>query len=267
MPGYFKSLLATDRVISVFCAGRLVHPVAIQMFGLAGGFDGFWLDQEHAGLSTGEITMAALAGRASGLGSFVRMPLGGYAAVTQSLESGVDGVMAAQVNGAAEAEQFVCWSKFAPRGVRGVNTQGADARFTHKSAQELAHDANRDHFVAIQIETLGALEQAEAIARIDGVDLLFVGPQDLAQSLGVIGQLNHPRVWQAIEQVADVCRRCRKAWGIVPFDPACAARVIELGCRMVSYTSDVLALRLGIEAVKSRFGVGQEPADGNRKSE
>jgi 2-dehydro-3-deoxyglucarate aldolase/4-hydroxy-2-oxoheptanedioate aldolase len=254
MSGYFKSLLATDRLISVFCAGRLVHPVTIQMFGLAGGFDGFWLDQEHAGVSVEQITVAALAGRASGLGSFVRMPLTGYAAVTQSLESGVDGVMAAQVAGAAEAEQFVRWAKFAPRGVRGVNTQGADGHFTRKASADLAHDANRDHFVAIQIETLGALEQADEIAQIDGIDLLFIGPQDLAGSLGVLGQLNHPRVWEAIERVADACRRRRMAWGIVPFDPACATRVAELGCRMLSFTSDVQALRLGIETVQARFG-------------
>ena len=65
LAGYFKELLASGRVIRVFCAGRLVHPVTVQMFGLAGGFDGFWLDQEHAGLATEQITMAALAGRAT----------------------------------------------------------------------------------------------------------------------------------------------------------------------------------------------------------
>ena len=138
MAGFFKSLLAIDRTLRVFCTGRLVHPVTIQMFGLAGGFDGFWLDQEHAGVSIDRITLAALAGRASGFGCFVRMPMTGYAAVTQSLESGVDGVMAAQVASAAEADQFVRWARFSPRGVRGVNTQGADGHFTHKPASELA---------------------------------------------------------------------------------------------------------------------------------
>ncbi len=253
MPGFFKSLLATDRLVRVFCTGRLVHPVTIQMFGLAGGFDGFWLDQEHAGISIEQITVSALAGRASGMGSFVRMPLTGYAAVTQSLESGVDGVMAAQVAGSAEAEQFVRWATFAPRGVRGVNTQGADAHFTGKSSAELARDANRDHFVAIQIETLGALDQVDQIAQIEGVDLLFIGPQDLAASLGVLGQLGHARVWEAIERIAAACRNRGKAWGIVPWEPAAAQRVVELGCRMLSITSDVQALRLGIETVQARF--------------
>ncbi len=253
MSGFFKSLLATDKMVRVFCTGRLVHPVSIQLFGLAGGYDGFWLDAEHAGISTEQITMAALVGRACGLGSFVRMPVTNYAAVTQSFESGVDGVMAAQVISAVEAEKFVSWAKFAPRGMRGLNTQGADANFTHKSQADLARDANRDHFVAIQIETLGALEEANQIAAIDGVDLLFIGPADLSQSLGVLGQLDHAKVWAAIERVAKACQTHGKAWGIVPAGPAYADRCAQLGCRMLTFGSDVMAMRLGVQSLKTTF--------------
>jgi len=253
MGGFFKTLLAGDKQIRVFCTGRLVHPISIQMFGLAGGYDGFWLDAEHAGISTEQITMAALVGRACGLGSFVRMPVTNYAAVTQAFESGVDGVMAAQVGSAAEAEKFVSWAKFAPRGMRGVNTQGADANFTHKTALELAEAANRDHFLAIQIETLGALEAADDIAAIDGVDLLFVGPADLSQALGVLGRPDDERVWAAIDRVAAACRRHGKAWGIVPASPQYADRCAEKGCRMINYGSDVVAMRLGVQALKDLY--------------
>jgi 2-dehydro-3-deoxyglucarate aldolase/4-hydroxy-2-oxoheptanedioate aldolase len=254
MAGFFKSRLATDRVLRVFCSGRLVHPISIQMFGLAGGYDGFWLDAEHAGISTEQITMAALVGRACGLGSFLRLPVTSYATVTQALESGVDGVMAAQVVSAAEAEKFVTWAKFAPRGQRGLNTQGADAHFTHKSQVELAHDANRDHFVAIQIETLGSLDEADAIAATDDVDLLFIGPADLSQALGVLGQPEHPKVWEAIDRVAAACRKHGKAWGIVPASPSFADRCVEKGCRMLTCGSDVMAMRLGVQAVKTMYG-------------
>jgi 2-dehydro-3-deoxyglucarate aldolase/4-hydroxy-2-oxoheptanedioate aldolase len=253
MPGFFKNLLATDKLIRVFCAGRLVHPVSLQVFGLAGGYDGFWLDAEHAGVSTEQITIAALVGRACGLGCFLRMPVTNYAAVTQAFESGVDGVMAAQVGSAAEAEQFVRWAKFAPRGVRGVNVQGFDADFTRKSAVELARDANRDHFIAIQIETAGALEEVEAIAAIDGVDLLFVGPADLSQSLGVLGQFDDPKMWAAIDRLAAACRTHGKSWGIVPAGPAYADRCAEKGCRMLTFGSDVLAMRLGVQALKTMY--------------
>jgi 4-hydroxy-2-oxoheptanedioate aldolase len=258
MAGFFKSLLASDRLIRVFCSGRLVHPISIQMFSLAGGYDGFWLDAEHAGISTDQITMAALVGRACGLGSFLRLPVTSYATVTQALESGVDGVMAAQVGSAAEAEKFVTWAKYAPRGMRGLNTQGADAHFTHKSQVELAHDANRDHFVAIQIETLGALAEVDAIAAIDDVDLLFVGPADLSQALGVLGQPEHEKVWNAIDCVAAACRQHGKGWGIVPAGATYAERCVEKGCRMLTFGSDVMAMRLGVQALQTMYA-GQFP--------
>ncbi|REK17216.1 MAG: hypothetical protein DWQ37_07040 [Planctomycetota bacterium] len=258
MAGFFKELLAGGKVIRVFCSGRLLHPVSIQMFGLAGGYDGFWLDAEHAGISTEQITSAALVGRACGLGSFLRLPMTSYATVTQALESGVDGVMAAQVTSAAEAEMFVTWAKFAPRGMRGLNTQGADAHFTRKSQMELAHDANRDNFVAIQIETLGALDDVDAIAATEDVDLLFVGPADLSQSLGVLGQPEHEKVWEAIDRVAAACKRHGKGWGIVPASPSYADRCIEKGCRMLTFGSDVMAMRLGVEALKTMFASGFE---------
>jgi 2-dehydro-3-deoxyglucarate aldolase/4-hydroxy-2-oxoheptanedioate aldolase len=230
-----------------------MHPVPIQLFALGGGYDGFWLDAEHAGLSTEQITIGALAGRACGLGSFLRLPATGYAAVTQALESGVDGVMAAQIGSAAEAEKFVSWAKFAPRGRRGLNTQGADAHFTHKSQIELARDANRDQFVAIQIETLGALEEVDAIAALDEVDLLFVGPADLSQALGVLGQPDHETMWQALGRVAAACRKHGKNWGIVPAGAAHADRCVEMGCRMLSFGSDVMAMRLGVAALRTMY--------------
>lgn len=253
MAGYFKALLAENRLIRVFCSGRLCHPISIQMFGLAGGYDGFWLDAEHAGLSTEQITMGALVGRACGLGSFLRLPANSYATVTQALESGVDGVMAAQIGSAAEAEQFVTWAKYAPRGMRGLNTQGADAHFTHKSQLELAHDANRDHFVAIQIETLGALDEVDKIAATADVDLLFIGPADLSQALGVLGQPEHEKVWNAIDRVAAACAKHGKGWGIVPASPSFADRCVEKGCRMLTFGSDVMAMRLGVQAVKTMY--------------
>ena len=98
---------------------------------------------------------------------------------------------------------------------------------------------------------LGALNDAEKIAAIEGVDLLFVGPADLSQSLGVQGQRNHPKVWEGMEQVAKACKKHGKHWGVVPVDPAFADRCYELGCRMITFGNDILALKTGIAAIKT----------------
>ena len=172
----FKELLATDELIPLFAIGRVIHPVVIELYGLAGGYRGFWLDQEHAFISTEQLVMASLAAKAHDMDCFVRMAPTGYSHVTQCLETGVGGVMAAQIHSAEHAEEYVKWTKFAPRGTRGLNLSGRDADYTLKTAPQFIEDSNRDHFVAIQIETLGSLEEADAIAAIDGVDLLFIGP-------------------------------------------------------------------------------------------
>ena len=249
----FKELLAADRVVRVFAAGRIVHPVLFDMFGLAGGYDGFWLDQEHGGITYEQVTVAAVCARANGMDCFVRMAPTNYAEVTQNFEAGAGGVMAARIESAAQAEEFVRWSKFAPRGSRGLNSSGRDALYTHKPTPQFAADANSGHFVSIQIEMLGALEQAEEIAAIDGVDLLFVGPNDLSQSLGILGQLGHDKLWEGIGRVAAACRRHGKHWGMVPPSPELAERAVEMGCRMLTMGNDVLCLRKGIETVKGMY--------------
>jgi 2-dehydro-3-deoxyglucarate aldolase/4-hydroxy-2-oxoheptanedioate aldolase len=161
--------------------------------------------------------------------------------------------MAAQVRSARQAEEVMTWAKFAPRGLRGLNTSGRDALYTHKSQEQFAHDANRDQFVAIQIETLGALEEADAIAANDAVDLLFVGPSDLSQAMGVLGQFSHPRLLEGLDRVAAACRRHGKHWGTVAPNPEYTRCCYEKGCRMLSLSADVSALRQGIDVARTTY--------------
>ena len=249
----FKELLAGDALVRVFALGRVIHPVVVDMYGLAGGYHGFWLDHEHAGLTYEQAMLAAVCARANGFDCFVRMAPISYALTTQFLEAGAGGVMAARVESASQAREFLSWAKFSPQGTRGLNTSGRDADYTHKPIADFARQANERSFVAIQIETLGALAEADEIAALDGVDLLFVGPADLSQAMGLLGQLNHDRVWEGIGQVAAACRKHGKHWGTVPFDPAFAERAIENGCRMLTFGNDVLALRRGIQTIKDAY--------------
>jgi 2-dehydro-3-deoxyglucarate aldolase/4-hydroxy-2-oxoheptanedioate aldolase len=250
MPNSFKEKLAAGQLVRIFAIGRIPSVVVVDLFGLAGGFDGFWIDQEHAGLTYEQVLILSTAARANGMDCFVRMAPTNYALVTQNLEAGAGGVMAARIESAAHAEEFVQWAKFAPRGSRGMNTGGRDALYTHKSPAQFAADSNREQLVAIQIETATALAEADQIAAIDGVDVLFVGPSDLSQALGVLGQLNHEKVWDGYRQVAAACRKHGKHWGTVAATPEFGERALELGCRMISPTFDVNAVRRGIDDVK-----------------
>jgi 2-dehydro-3-deoxyglucarate aldolase/4-hydroxy-2-oxoheptanedioate aldolase len=253
MPATMKNRLQNGEQLVVFAVGRMFHHNIIHYLGMEGGFDGFWIDVEHGGLSTSDIEIAAAAGRAHGLEAFVRIPPTDYATVTRCLESGAVGVMAAQITSAEQAEEFVQWAKFAPRGRRGLNPLAYDGRFGSLPLEQFTQRANDESFVAIQIETASAVDEIEGIAAIDGVDLLFVGPSDLSQAMGAIGDFTHPRNVEAIDRVAAACAAHSKPWGAVTPTPEYAALLIGKGCTLISPTNDVKLVTSGLGAVKERF--------------
>lgn len=250
-----KERLAAGERLNLFTVSRSFHPNQIEMYALQGGFDGFWIDHEHSGFTIDQIEQAARAGRACGLDCFVRLAPTDYALVTRCLESGAGGVMAAQISTPEQAEQFVQWAKFAPRGQRGLNNWGYDGKFSLMPIDEFCRRSNENSFVAIQIETAEAVECCEKIAAIDGVDHLFIGPADLSQALGITGQMTHPLLLDAISRIAEAARSHGKTLGAVSFSPEQAEILIEKGCRLISMTSDIRTFQEGIVAIKEKFHV------------
>lgn len=248
-----KALLKEDRIIRVFCLGQLCSPKFLELLGLYGGYDAVWLDQEHGSLSLQQVEEATRAARACGLDTFVRLAPTDYATVMRPLEAGAGGIMAAQVRNAHQAEQIIQWSKFHPRGLRGINNTGVDGRYGLAPLGEYLEEANANTFVAIQIEHMEAVEDVEQIAAVPDVDVLFVGPADLSQSMGLPGQWDHPRHWQALERVAQAAKKHRIPWAILPPNPGYAQRCVELGCRMLSLGIDVWAVQRGLAAFRNEY--------------
>ena len=248
-----KQRLNDGEFVRICGVGRMPHHNLIHIIGMSGGFHGVWFDMEHVGLSSHELEIVTMAAREHGLDTFCRVAPTDYATVTRCLEAGSSGVMAAQIYSAKQAEEFVQWSKFAPRGWRGLNTGGWDAKFTMVPAAEFTRKANEETFIAIQIETLSAVEQCHEIAAIDGVDALFVGPSDLSQSLGVTGQFFHEKCLTAIDRVSKACRDAGKPWAAVTFNAQHAAMLVDKGCRMLSPTNDIKIAVAGVNTVKGEF--------------
>jgi len=169
------------------------------------------------------------------------------------LEAGAGGVMISMVRSASEAEQAVRWAKFWPRGERGLNGGNRDGRFGLTSLAEYMAAANASSFVGIQIETAGALASAADIAAIPDVDLLFVGPSDLSQVLGVPGDFENPKCLDAIETIAQTCAKAKKPWGVFSRSPGYAERMRDLGCRLFVVASDIHTFHTGIRSAKERY--------------
>jgi 2-dehydro-3-deoxyglucarate aldolase/4-hydroxy-2-oxoheptanedioate aldolase len=249
----FKDRLARNELTLVLGVGRIAHRNLLQIVGIQGGFHGLWFDHEHVGLSIEDLEVGTLAARSVGLDNFVRIAPTDYALVTKCLEAGGGGVMAAQIFSANQAEEFVRWAKFHPRGWRGLNTGGWDARYSSIPIKEFCEKSNRESLVAIQIETASSVTECDKIAAIDGVDLLFVGPSDLSQSLGVTGDFFNPKCIEAIDKVAAACKAHGKHWGAVSISPKHAEMLLEKGCKMLSPASDVRLVNAGMQAIKAEY--------------
>lgn len=255
MPDTMKQRLDNGERLIVFAVGRMFNHNIVRYLGMTGDFDGFWIDVEHGGLTTADIEIAATAGQAHALECFVRVPPTDYATVTRCFESGAAGVMAAQIRSADETEEFVRWAKFAPRGRRGLNPLGFDGRYGTVPLAEFAETANRETFVAIQIETARAVDEVDGIAAVDGVDLLFVGPSDLSQAVGAIGDFMGDASLEAVDRVAAACRAHGKHWGAVTPSPDYAAMLIEKGCTLISPVNDVKLVTEGLVATKEKYSL------------
>lgn len=254
MPETIVQRLRRDELVLIAGVGRVPHHNVLQILGRQGGFHGVWFDLEHCGLTMRELEIGTMACRASGLDCFARVPPTDYATVTRALEAGASGVMAAQMFSAEQAEQFVRWAKFVPRGTRGLNSSGWDGGFGGTPLAEFCETSNRETFVAIQIETAQAVEECGRIAAIDGVDMLFIGPADLSQSLGVTGEFWHPKCLTAIDRVAEACRTHGKFLAALCVGPEHGEMLLEKGCRMLSPTNDAKLVCAGIQAVKEQYG-------------
>jgi 4-hydroxy-2-oxoheptanedioate aldolase len=248
-----KQLLADGLMVRVFALGQLLSPKLVEIVGEHGDFDALWLDAEHAGIGMKDVELATLAAKAYGMDTFVRLPATDYASVMRPLEAGAGGLMISMVRSAEDAEQAVRWAKFWPRGERGLNGGNRDGRFGLTPLAEYTAAANSSTFLGIQIETAGALSKAAAIAEIPDVDLLFVGPSDLSQILGVPGDFENPRCLEAIENLARVCQAANKPWGVFSRGPEYAARMREWGCRLFVVAADIHMMHAGIRAAKERY--------------
>jgi 2-dehydro-3-deoxyglucarate aldolase/4-hydroxy-2-oxoheptanedioate aldolase len=249
-----KSARSSSRLLHLFGLGQFCSPKFVEVVAIHGGFDAVWFDQEHVGLTTPQIEEVARAARGAGLDSFVRLPVTDYACVMRCLEAGAGGIMAAMIRNGDEVRRIVQWAKFFPDGQRGVNGGGVDGRYGTLAMRDYFRIANETTVVGIQIEHIEAVQNIADIAAVPGVDFLFIGPADLSQTMGIPGEWNHPKLWEAFQHVADACAKTGLPWAILPLGPEFASRCVDMGCKMLCTGFDMWAISRGIKAIKAEYG-------------
>ena len=178
--------------------------------------------------------------------------------IKRYLDIGAQTLLLPFVQNAQEAEAAVRAMRYAPQGMRGMGGSTRASNFG-RTRDYLARAAD-ELCLLVQVETGAALEQIEAIAAVDGVDGIFIGPADLAASLGLPGQTLHPVVSGAIDDAIRRIRACGKAPGILMVDEVRARECLALGAQFVAVALDTLVLRDGLDATARRYrGADAEP--------
>jgi 4-hydroxy-2-oxoheptanedioate aldolase len=215
------------------------------------GFDWILIDMEHAPNDLPQVHHQLHAAAAYPASVLVRAPWSDTVLIKRLLDIGVQSLLLPYVQNEAEARRAVAAVRYPPHGVRGVSANSRANRFGRvKDYFARAHD---ETCLLLQIETRAAVGEIERMAAIDGVDGLFIGPQDLAADLGHLGDPGHPEVQAAIGEAISRIKRTGKAPGLLNFNEAEAKRWIEQGAQFVAVTSDQFLLARESAAVAGRF--------------
>jgi len=178
------------------------------------GFDWIWIDLEHGIGGTEEMIVQLQAIERLPIASIVRVPWNETYLFKRVLDSGASGVMVPFVSDIDQAKTAVQAFRYPPQGTRGVAKFTRAAKFGTEF-NEYFKSANSNLSLVVQIENSVAVANADAIASVDGVDVLFVGPLDLSVGMGIPQEYDHPKFVQAIKDVAEACKRHGKAAGIL----------------------------------------------------
>ena len=212
------------------------------------GCDYVLLDTEHSGFHHETIKSALRYFEAAGLPAIVRVPSKSYHHVARALDMGAEGLMVPMVNNAEEARGILDCMKYTPHGLRGVALGIAHDVYRSGAVLEKLAAANERSTFFAQIETAAGVENADAIAALDGVDCLWVGHFDLSCSLGIPGQFDDPKFRDAIAKTLAACRKHGKAAGRLVPDAASGIDLHKEGFDFICYSGDVWVLQAAVKA-------------------
>ncbi|WP_170068230.1 HpcH/HpaI aldolase family protein [Arthrobacter ruber] len=249
-PTFAGALAAADRPLAGMwvCSGS---PLVAEICAGA-GLDWLLVDAEHSPNGLESILAQLQAVHGYPVHTLVRPPVNDTVLIKQYLDLGVQNLLIPMVNSVADAEAAVAATRYPPGGVRGVGSALARAARWNRVPEYLM-GASATISVTVQIESTAAVEAVEGILAVDGVDAIFVGPSDLAASMGLLGQQEHPQIRAAVEHCLAAAARSGKPSGVNAFNPTTARHYLDGGASFILVGADVALLARGSEALAAAF--------------
>ena len=206
------------------------------------GFDWVLIDVEHCPIGISDLRAMIPILEATGTSTIVRVPDRGEYWIKQALDVGADGVMVPRVDSAELARQAVYYSRYHPLGERGFGPTRAAGFF---KGSDYVQTANQQCLLFVQLEHRLAAENLDEILDVNGIDGYFIGPGDLSQSLGFLGQTGAEKVQQVRQGIIDKLNERGKVWGSVALDAEDFRRYVDLGSRITTLGGDLVCVGQG----------------------
>lgn len=217
-----------------------------------GGLDWLLIDMEHSPNGLESVLSQLQAVAAYPVTPVVRVPANDPVVLKQVLDLGAQTVLVPMVSSAQEAQAAVEAVRYPPQGRRGVGSAlSRSARWNR--IEGYLTEADEHVCLVVQIETTAGVEAAGEIAAVDGVDAVFLGPSDLAASMGLLGQQGHPEVVAAVHRALVAVRAAGVPVGVNAFDPQVASAYVDAGADFLLVGADVALLARGSEALAARW--------------
>jgi 4-hydroxy-2-oxoheptanedioate aldolase len=237
--GTLREQLRGDRL--VLCLALLnARTPDVPAIAAACGYDAVYVDLEHTATSLDTAAMLCASAIGADVSALVRVPSHDHSVIARVLDNGAVGIIVPHVNSKSEAEAVVDAARFPPIGHRSIAGPNAVSGYQPRSATDLVAELERRTVVAVMIETPEAVEGADAIASVDGIDMILLGPSDLTAEMGIHGQYENERFHRAVESVAAACRSHGVALGVAGIKSLdLLNRFVDLGLRFISAGTDV----------------------------
>ena len=248
MPNHALNRMREGGLALGFGVGHL-RTVATPMLAQAADFDFLFIDMEHGAFSIHEATQLCVASLMTRVTPIVRICKDALDEGTRALDNGAQGVVVPHVNTAEQARRVAEAFHYPPMGHRSWGGPPALYGYLPPSMLEAQTEINHEILTVVMIETPDAVENANAIAAVEGIDVLLFGTSDLTTEMGIPGQIGHERVAAAYKKVGEACRKHRKFMGMGGvYDQENAPRYIKLGARFVLGAGDHQLLLAGATA-------------------
>jgi 2-keto-3-deoxy-L-rhamnonate aldolase RhmA len=230
-----------DTGVVVLCMALVQARTAdIPMVAAAAGFDAVYVDLEHSAMSLETTSLLCAGAVGAGITPLVRVPSHDHQYLTRVLDTGALGVIVPHVETRDEAAAIVDACRFPPRGRRSVTGPNVATGYRPTGQRELLDEFDRVTVLSAMLETPEAIEAADDIAAVPGLDMVMVGPHDLTAEMGILGQFRDDAFLDAVRNVATACRRHGKIFGIAGIrDLELLTELIGLGLRFISAGTDV----------------------------